>query len=95
MLFLGFLGLGFDLWFLGVDPLGFFGDPFGLPVGTAAAIAVGGISAFWGLNNGARAVLASTNAYLAPASDSRFMVLNNVVDEMTIASGIRRPAASP
>lgn len=92
VLFLGFLGFGFDLWFLGADPLGFFGAPYGLPLGTAAALAVGGISAFWGLNDGARAVLASAGAYPAPASDSRFQVLNNVVDEMSIASGIPRPA---
>jgi heat shock protein HtpX len=92
ILFLGFLGFGFDLWFLGADPLGFFGAPYGYPLGTAAALAVGAISAAWGLNDGARAVLVSANAYPAPAADPRFQVLNNVVDEMTIASGIPRPA---
>jgi heat shock protein HtpX len=92
VVFLGFLGFGFDLWFLGADPLGFFGAPYGYPLGTAAALAVGGISAAWGLNDGARAVLASAHAYPAPAGDPRFQVLNNVVDEMTIASGIPRPA---
>jgi len=92
VVFLGFLGLGFDLWFLHVDPLGFFGDPYGFPAGTAAAVAVGGLSAVWGLNGGSKAVLASANAYPAPAGDARFQVLNNVVDEMTIAAGIPRPA---
>jgi heat shock protein HtpX len=92
VVFLGFLGFGFDLYFLGNDPLGFFGAPYGYPLGTAAAIAVGGISAAWGLNGGARAVLASAHAYPAPSGDPRFQVLNNVVDEMTIASGIPRPA---
>lgn len=92
IVFLGFLGFGFDLYFLGADPLGFFGAPYGYPLGTAAALAVGGISAAWGLNDGARAVLVSANAYPAPAGDPRFQVLNNVVDEMTIASGIPRPA---
>ena len=92
ILFLGFLGFGFDLFYLGADPLGLFGDPAGFPVATAAALTLGAISAGWGYNSGAKAVLASTNAYPAPASDPRFRVLNNVVDEMAIASGIPRPA---
>ncbi len=92
ILFLGFLGVGFDLFFLGNDPLGFFAAPYGYPVATMVALGVGGASAAWGLNGGARAVLASAHAYPAAAGDERFRVLNNVVDEMVIAAGIPRPA---
>ncbi len=92
IVFLGFLGFGFDLFFLGNDPLGFFAAPYGYPVASIVALGVGGISAVWGLNGGARAVLASAHAYPAPAGDARFQILNNVVDEMVIAAGIPRPA---
>jgi len=92
ILFLGFLGWGFDLFFFGNDPLGIFGDPVGFPLATFAALGVGGLSAAWGLGNGAKAVLASAHAYPAPGDDPRFRMLNNVVDEMVIASGLPRPA---
>jgi len=59
---------------------------------TFAALGVGGLSAAWGLGNGAKAVLASAHAYPAPGDDPRFRMLNNVVDEMVIASGLPRPA---
>ena len=91
ILFLGFLGFGFDLYFFGNDPLGFFGAPYGYPVASIAALCVGAFSAAWGLRGGARAVLASARAYPVPANDPRYQVLNNVVDEMVIASGIPRP----
>ena len=92
MLFLGFLGVGFDLFFLGNDPFGFTGAPSGYPLATLVAIGVGGASAAWGLGSGAKAVLASAHAYPVPQNDPRFRVLNNVVDEMVIAAGIPRPA---
>jgi heat shock protein HtpX len=92
ILFLGFLGFGFDLYFFGHDPFGFFGEPYGYPIASIAALGLGGISAAWGLSGGAKAVLASAHAYPAPAGDPRFQVLNNVVDEMAIAAGIPRPA---
>lgn len=91
ILFIGFLGLGFDLFFLGNDPVGLLGDPTGFPLATLAALVVGGLSAAWGLGSGAKAVLASAHAYTAPRDDPRFRMLNNVVDEMVIASGLPRP----
>jgi len=92
ILFLGFLGLGFDLYFFGTDPLGFIGPAYGFPVASLVALGVGGMGAAWGLSGGAAAVLASAHAYPVPDNDPRFRMLNNVVDEMTIASGIPRPA---
>jgi heat shock protein HtpX len=92
ILFLGFLGLGFDLYFFGTDPLGFLGPSYGFPVASLIALGVGGMDAFWGFSGGATAVLASARAYPVPDNDPRFRMLNNVVDEMTIASGIPRPA---
>jgi len=92
LLFIGFLGLGFDLFLLGNDPLGFFGAPYGFPLATVIALGVGGLSSAWGLGSGAKAVLASAHAYPVPEGDPRFRMLNNVVDEMVIASGIPRPA---
>ncbi len=92
ILFLGFLGFGFDLYFFGNDPLGFLGAPYGYPIASIAALGVGGVSAAWGLSGGAKAVLASAHAYPVPSNDARYQVLNNVVDEMTIAAGIPRPA---
>jgi len=92
VLFIGFLGLGFDLFLLGNDPLGVFGEPYGFPLATIVALGVGGASSAWGLAGGAKAVLASANAYPVPEGDPKFRMLNNVVDEMVIASGIPRPA---
>lgn len=92
LLFLGFLGWGFDLFLLGNDPLGLFGAPYGFPVATAVALAFGGGSVLWGWRGGARAVLASAHAVPAPREGDRYRVLHNVVDEMSIAAGIPRPA---
>jgi len=92
VLFIGFLGLGFDLFLLGNDTFGIFGAPNGFPVATVIALGVGGLSSAWGLRSGAKAVLASAHAYPVPQGEPRFRMLNNVVDEMVIASGIPRPA---
>lgn len=92
VLFFGFLGYGFDLFFLGVDPFGtVYEDARGLPLGTAVALVVGAIFASWGLQSGAKAILSSARAYPVPEDDPRFRTLINVVDEMTIASGLPRP----
>jgi heat shock protein HtpX len=92
VLFFGFLGYGFDLFFFGVDPVGLvFEDASGFPLGTVIALIAGGLFASWGLQSGATAVLSSSQAYPVPENDPKFRTLINVVDEMTIASGLPRP----
>jgi heat shock protein HtpX len=92
VLFFGFLGYGFDVFFFGIDPLGLvYPDAFGFPLGTVGALIAGALFASWGLQSGATAVLNSSQAYLVPEDDSKYRTLINVVDEMTIASGLPRP----
>ncbi len=92
VLFFGFLGYGFDLFFLGIDPSGLvYEDAVGFPLGTFIALIVGALFASWGLQSGATAVLNSSQAYPVPENDPKFRTLINVVDEMTIASGLPRP----
>jgi heat shock protein HtpX len=86
ILFLAFLGIGADgfLYTAGVSP--------GLPVMTLGAILFGAGSAWWSLRDGDRAVLQSTNARPINLADPREKVLDNVVEEMAIASGMPKPA---
>ncbi len=86
VLFLGVIGFGFDAFFLGTIN----GDAF-LPIGTAAALGFGSLSAAWSLKSGATAVLASSNAVPADPNNPAHTQLLNVVDEMRIASGLPRP----
>jgi len=85
IIFIAFLGFGFDLYFFGADTDAFF------PVGTSLALIVGSFSAMWGYQSGAKAVLRSTNAFPADENNPAHKQLINVVDEMTIASGLPRP----
>jgi len=89
VLFVGLLGLGFDVFMLG-----FPGTEMGLQIPIVAILAVGfgSISAFWSLQSGAKSVLASSTAVPIMAGDPRYQQLVNVVDEMSIASGLPRPA---
>ena len=89
VLFVGLLGLGFDVFMLG-----FPGTEMGLQIPIVAILAVGfgSISAFWSLQSGAKSVLASSTAVPIIAGDPRYQQLVNVVDEMSIASGLPRPA---
>jgi len=80
ILFLGLLGFGFDMIML---------DFF--PMGTIIALALGAGTAMWSYNSGAVSVMKSTNAYPADPNNPDHRQLINVVDEMTIASGIPRP----
>lgn len=92
VLFFGFLGFGFDLFYFGNDPFGVVGEPsVAFPVGTAGALLFGGGLSLWGLQGGARLVLASAGAVPAPENDPQYRPLVNIVDEMTIASGLPRP----
>lgn len=83
ILFLALLGLGFDVFYLGtVNEDTFF------PIGTLIAIAIGVITASWSLGSGAKAVLNSTHAVPADPADPKQKQLLNVVEEMSIASGL-------
>jgi len=86
------LGAGFDLFVLGT------GETY-VPLGGIIALGVGSMSAAAGYFGGDKAVLASTGAVpllqavdAAPDDDRRRLrQLQNVVDEMAIASGLPRP----
>jgi heat shock protein HtpX len=91
VLFVGFLGLGLDLYlfglFSGTDAEE--GIPF--PVGTAAAVGIASIWTLWSVRSGDTAVISSAGAEPIDENDPRYRVLQNVVDEMAIAAGIPRP----
>jgi heat shock protein HtpX len=92
VVFFVFLGAGFDAFFLGA------GGGF-VPVGSAIALGVGSVSAAVSYFSGDRAVLAATAArpieelQAAATEPDRLKLrqLENVVDEMAIASGLPRP----
>jgi heat shock protein HtpX len=89
------VGAGVDLFVIGN------GEVF-VPLATFAAAALGGGQAYWSLQHGDRSVLRATAAEplddrLARASSDperfRYRQLQNVVDEMAIASGLPAPRA--
>jgi len=95
MAFLALVGAGVDGFVIGR------GDAF-VPVATFVALAVGGGQAWWSLQHGAETVLRSVHAEpladrLARATTDeerlRYRQLENVLDEMTLAAGLPRPAA--
>src|SRR5262245_40004171 len=85
-------GLGFDAVYVG-------GAGGSVPVGTLAALAIGSASALAGYYDGDRAVLRATSArpvaeLASGASEGdrlKLRQLENIVDEMAIASGLPRP----
>ena len=94
-LFMGFLlllGIGFDAFFIG--GLGGY-----VPIGSVLALGVGSVSAIATYMGGDRAVLLATGAkpladVIASATEAdrlKLQQLGNVVDEMSIASGVPRP----
>jgi heat shock protein HtpX len=92
ILFLVFLGAGFDFIYIG--------EAGGaVPVGSLLALTVGSVSSALSYYAGDRAVLLATGAqpietFVAGASTDdaiKLRQLNNVVDEMAIASGLPRP----
>jgi len=83
IVFLGFLGAGLDFAFVGRQ--------IGWPVATLGAIALGSFSAYWSLHGGDQAILASTNARPIDPADPRQRVLDDVLEEMAIASGMPKP----
>jgi heat shock protein HtpX len=80
ILFLGLLGFGFDMIML---------DYF--PLGTLFALAIGVGTSLWSYSSGAQSVIRSTGAYPADPNNPAHRQLINVVEEMTIASGMPRP----
>jgi len=70
------------------EPSGF---SFPIPIGTTIAVVGGIVMAVWSMRGGARAVIASTGAIPASPADPVHKQLMNVVDEMSIASGLPRP----
>jgi heat shock protein HtpX len=92
MAFLFVLGLGFDAVFIGAV-----GGVF--PIGSVLALGVGSVSAVASYLGGDRAVLLATGArpveeLAASATDAdklKLQQLQNVVDEMAIASGVPCP----
>jgi heat shock protein HtpX len=90
--FFFFLGFGFDVFYL--NQAGGY-----VPVGSLFALGVGSVSAVVSYFAGDRAVLAATSAQpietLAASADDadrlKLRQLENIVDEMSIASGLPRP----
>lgn len=89
-----FIGAGVDLFIVGN------GETF-VPVASLVALGVSGGQAWWGLRNGDRSVLRSAKAVpvadrlaQAEAAEDRhaWRQLENVVEEMSIAAGLPRPA---
>lgn len=85
--FLAFIGFGFDYYFLGL-----YADDMPLPVGTIVAVVMGTAMAIGSLQSGAKSVLQSTGAVPADPANPSHQQLINVVEEMSIASGMPKPA---
>jgi heat shock protein HtpX len=86
VLFLAFLGFGFDYYYLDL-----FEDDFYLPIGTIIAVVVGTIMAVSSLRSGATSVLRSTGAEPVDPNNPAHQQLINVIEEMSIASGMPKP----
>ena len=85
IVFLAFLGMGADAFLYGS------GAGPGFPIATLGAVCLGGFSAWWALQGGDKAVLESTHAVPVEARDPAQKVLEDVVEEMAIASGLPKP----
>jgi heat shock protein HtpX len=82
-LFIGILGLGFDTLYLEQELF---------PYPTLAALAVGVFYAGRGFFSGDTTVLRASGAQPVPPDDPKYRQLRNVVEEMSIASGLPAPA---
>jgi heat shock protein HtpX len=92
VLFLAFLGFGFDLFVLGYDSSRQLRQgQVPLPLAATVATLFGGVSAWLGFRYGDRAVLAASGARPVQTNDPQARVLMNVVTEMSIASGLPMP----
>ena len=77
-----FIGLGLDR---------FYGEGINAPVFTTLAVFVAIVSSYSGYRYGDRVILSSTKARELNLNDPKEKQWQNVVDEMSIASGISRP----
>jgi heat shock protein HtpX len=84
--FLAFLGIGADVFLYGS------GFSPGFPIATLGALLLGGFSAWWAVQGGDKAVLESTSAVPIDRNDPRQRLVDDVVEEMAIASGLPKPA---
>ena len=85
--FLGLIG-----WVADMNFLGFGNEGFPFPILTIAALMYGGWNAYRSLEQGATTVLSSAGALPVPENDPKYQVLRNVVEEMSIASGLPKPS---
>ncbi len=93
---LAFLGYGFDAFILRNDLLRGLSSaqpagPPPPPLGLMAALGIASLSALWSYYKGADAVLASSHARAIVPGDPATKQLEDVVEEMTIASGLPKP----
>ena len=86
ILLFAFIGLGFDYYYLGI-----FNSRAGIPIVTILALVISIIFAIWSLQSGASAVLLSAQAVPADPKDSDQRQLLNVVQEISLASGLPAP----
>ncbi|OFW44896.1 MAG: hypothetical protein A3J28_02245 [Acidobacteria bacterium RIFCSPLOWO2_12_FULL_60_22] len=98
IVFLAFLGFGFDYYYLGYDPWlpphdRSFPSPFPFPLATVASFCLACYWSAWGLYGGDQAVLSSASAVrVYPGTpDPKKQQLLNVVEEMSIAGGMPLP----
>ncbi|MBI2818246.1 MAG: M48 family metallopeptidase [Acidobacteria bacterium] len=93
--FFAFLGLGFDHFYLGYDPWKNpdARSPISFPLATICAILFSSGWAWWGSRFGDQAILSSAGALRLEysRSDESYRQLLNVVEEMSIASGLPMP----
>jgi heat shock protein HtpX len=90
--FFAFLGLGFDSFTLGFNPIAPADSPgIPLPIATAIALGVSGFTAYRSLDRGDATILASATARPIDDQNPAYRQLINVTDEMAIAAGIPRP----
>ncbi len=105
LLFFGFLGLGFDIFYFGYSPWSASPRPanyldyeerqqgISFPLVTILALLLGSGQAWWGLRAGDKAVLSAVSAEPVDpfTTDPQQRQLLNVVEEMKIASGLPMP----
>jgi heat shock protein HtpX len=85
------VGLGMDWYFFGIIPFDFTSGAFRVPVATIFALLVGGGMAAQSYFLGDRQVLTATHSRPADPRIAEEKQLLNVVEEMSIASGINPP----
>jgi len=91
VVFVGFLGLGFDVFVLSYGLGNGSARGLPLPLATIIAVCVATVSAIHSAVNGDAAVLASATAVPVSEDDPKYRQLVNIVAEMSIASGLPPP----